>query len=150
MARTVPARGLFAVVSRALILVVDDDTAVLNSLGFVLETEGFEVRAFSDIGELLHADSIREANCLVVDYRMPAMDGFDVLGSLRRRRITAPAILITPRCDETLVGRAVAAGFARVVEKPHLEDELVRAIRELTAQVATLATGPPSPLWRIP
>jgi len=135
MARTVPARGLFAVVSRALILVVDDDTAVLNSLGFMLETEGFEVRAFSDIGELLHADSIHEANCLVVDYLMPAMNGFDVLGSLRRRQITAPAILITPRCDETLVGRAVAAGFARVVEKPHLEDELVRAIRELTAQV---------------
>lgn len=138
--------GFSAVVSRALILVVDDDTAVLNSLGFMLETEGFEVCAFSDIGELLHADSIREANCLVVDYRMPAMNGFDVLRSLRRRRITAPAILITPRCDETLLGRAVAAGFARVVEKPHLEDELVRAIRELTGKSTTLATGPAGPI----
>ena len=137
-------------VSRALILVVDDDTAVLNSLGFMLDTEGFEVCAFSDIGELLRADSVGQANCLVVDYRMPAMDGFDVLRALRRRQITAPAILITPTSDETLVKRAAAAGFARVVEKPHLEDELVGAIRELTAQVATLATGPPSPLWRIP
>ena len=129
-------------VSRALILVVDDDTAVLNSLGFMLETEGFEVCAFSDIGELLHADSIREANCLVVDYLMPAMNGFDVLRSLRRRQITAPAILITARSDETLVGRAVAAGFARVVEKPHLEDELVRAIRELTAQIGDAGDRP--------
>ena len=129
-------------VSRALILVVDDDTAVLNSLGFMLETEGFEVCAFSDIGELLHADSIREANCLVVDYLMPAMNGFDVLRSLRGRQITAPAILITPRCDETLLGRAVAAGFARVVEKPHLEDELVRAIRELTAQIGDAGGRP--------
>ena len=119
-------------VSRALILVVDDDTAVLNSLRFMLATEGFEVRAFSDIGELLHADSIREANCLVVDYRMPAMNGFDVLRALRTRRITAPAILITPTSDETLVGRAAAAGFAKVVEKPHLDDQLVDAIRELT------------------
>ena len=142
--------GFSAVVSRALILVVDDDTAVLNSLGFMLETEGFEVCAFSDIGELLHADSIREANCLVVDYRMPAMNGFDVLRALRRRRITAPAILITPRCDETLLGRAVAAGFARVVEKPHLEDELVRAIRELTAQIGGAGDRPPIRLWRIP
>jgi len=121
-------------ISRALILVVDDDTAVLNSLVFMLETEGFEVCAFSDIGELLHADSIREANCLVVDYRMPAMNGFDVLRALRRRQVTAPAILITARSDKTLVGRAAAAGFARVVEKPHLEDDLVRAIREQTAQ----------------
>ena len=122
-------------VSRALILVVDDDTAVLNSLRFMLATEGFEVRAFSDITELLHADSIREANCLVVDYLMPAMNGFDVLRTLRNRQITAPAILITPRSDETLVGRAIAAGFSQVVEKPHLEDELVDAIRELTAQI---------------
>ena len=122
-------------VSQALILIVDDDAAVLNSLGFMLETEGFEVRAFSDIGELLHADSIHEANCLVVDYRMPAMNGFDVLRSLRKRQITAPAILITARSDKTLVGRAEAAGFARVVEKPLLEDDLVDSIRELTAQV---------------
>jgi len=133
-----------------IVLVVDDDMAVLNSLGFMLETEGFEVRAFSDIGELLHADSIREANCLVVDYRMPAMDGFDVLRSLRRRQITAPAILLTGSSDETVGGRAVAAGFARVVEKPHLEDELVGAIRELTAQIGIPATGPPIRLWRIP
>ncbi len=121
-------------VARAVILLVDDDKAVLNSLGFMLETEGFEVRAFSDIGKLLHADSAHEANCLVVDYRMPAMNGLDVLRSLRTRRITAPAILITAQSDKALVGRAEAAGFARVVEKPLLEDELVGAIRELTAQ----------------
>ena len=45
-----------------------------------------------------------------------AMNGFDVLSSLRSRHITAPAILITSRSDETLVKRAVAAGFAQVVE----------------------------------
>jgi len=125
-----------------IVLVVDDDMAVLNSLGFMLETEGFEVRAFSDIGELLHADSIHEANCLVVDYRMPAMDGFDVLRSLRKRRITAPAILITARSAKKLAGRAAAAGFARVVEMPDLEDELVGAIWELTAQVGDSGERP--------
>ena len=87
---------------------------------------------------------------MVVDYRMPAMDGFDVLRSLRRRRITAPAILITPRSDETLVGRAVAQGFARVVEKPHLEDELVRAIRDLTAQIGNSGDRPANSTMRIP
>lgn len=129
-------------VARAVILVVDDDTAVLNSLGFMLEIEGFEVRAFSDIGELLHADSIHEANCLVVDYLMPVMNGLDVLRSLRKSQITAPAILITARSDKTLIGRAAAAGFARVVEKPHLDDELVGAIRELTAQVGDSGDRP--------
>jgi len=135
---------IFGTVSRAppLIVVVDDDTAVLNSLGFMLEAEGFEVRAFSDIGELLRADSIHEANCLVVDYRMLAMNGFDVLRSLRKRRITAPAILITARSAKKLAGRAAAAGFARVVEMPDLEDELVGAIWELTAQVGDSGERP--------
>jgi FixJ family two-component response regulator len=142
MARTVPARGFAEMISRALILVVDDDTAVLNSFGFMLETEGFEVRAFSDIGELPHADSIRGANCLVVDYLMPTMNGFGVLRSLRRRQITAPPIVLTGSSDKTFVGRGVAAGFARVVEKPDLEDELVRAIRELTAQVGESGDRP--------
>ena len=118
-----------------LIVVVDDDTAVLNSFGFMLEAEGFEVRAFSDIGELLIADSIHEANCLVLDYRMPEMNGFDVLRSLRKRQVAAPAILITTRSDKALVERALAAGFARIVEKPLLEDGLIDTIRELTAQV---------------
>ncbi len=129
-------------VARAVILLVDDDAAVLNSLGFMLEIEGFEVRAFSDIGELFHANSIHEANCLVVDYLMPVMNGLDVLRSLRKSQITAPAILITARSDKTLVGRAAAAGFARVVEKPHLDDELVGAIRELTAQVGDSGDRP--------
>ena len=135
---------IFGTVSRAppLIVVVDDDISVLDSLSFMLEAEGFEVRAFSDIDELLHADSIREAHCLVVDHRMPAGNGFYVLWSLRRRQITAPAILITSRSDETLVKRAAAAGFAQVVEKPHLEDELVGAIRKLTAQIGGAGDRP--------
>jgi two-component system, LuxR family, response regulator FixJ len=125
-----------------LILVIDDDTAVLNSLGFMLEAEGFEVRAFRDIGELLLADFIHEANCLVVDYRMPVMNGFDVLRSLRKMQVAAPAIPITSRSDKTLVGRALAAGFARIVEKPLLEDELIDTIRALTAQVGDAGGQP--------
>ena len=73
---------------------------------------------------------------------MPAGNGFYVLWSLRRRQITAPAILITNRSDETLVKRAAAAGFAQVVEKAHSEDELVNAIRELTSQVGDAGDRP--------
>ena len=73
---------------------------------------------------------------------MPVMNGLDVLRSLRKSQITAPAILITARSDKTLAGRAAAAGFARVVEKPHLDDELVGAIRELTAQVGDSGDRP--------
>ena len=72
-----------------------------------------------------------KADCLIVDYRMPVMNGFDVLLWLRERNVTAPAILITGHPDWMLRSRALAAGFARVVEKPLLENQLVDSIREV-------------------
>jgi CheY-like chemotaxis protein len=62
---------------------------------------------------------------------MPVMNGFDVLQWLREKRVEAPAILITAHPDRMLRGRALAAGFARVVEKPLLDTELVDDIREV-------------------
>jgi two-component system, LuxR family, response regulator FixJ len=114
-----------------LILIVDNDAAVLNSLCFLLETEGFKVRAFGDIGELLSTELMPQADCLILDYCMPVMNGFDVLFWLREKKVTAPAILITAQPDRMLRNRALAAGFARVVEKPLLEDQLVDGIREV-------------------
>jgi two-component system, LuxR family, response regulator FixJ len=118
-----------------LILIVDDDAAVLNSLSFMLETEGFKVCAFGNVGDLIMAKSMPDPDCLVVDYNMPVMNGFDVLQWLREKRVKAPAILITGHPDRMLRGRALAAGFARVVEKPLLDTELVDDIREVMVAV---------------
>jgi FixJ family two-component response regulator len=112
-------------------LIVDDDAAVLNSLGFMLRAEGFEVRTFGDVGELLFADSVPSPDCLIVDYSMPVMNGFDVLHWLREQHITAPAILITGHHDRALHKRALKAGFAKVVEKPLLDFRLADDIREV-------------------
>jgi two-component system, LuxR family, response regulator FixJ len=114
-----------------LILIVDDDAAVLNSLCFLLETEGFEVRAFGEIGELLSTEVMPKPDCLILDHSMPVMNGFDVLFCLREKNIKAPAILITSHPDRMLRNRALAAGFSRVVEKPLLGDQLVDGIREI-------------------
>jgi FixJ family two-component response regulator len=114
-----------------LILVVDDDAAVLNSLGFLLEAEGFEVRTLGDVGELLLAEPMPDPACLILDYCMPVMNGLDVLEWLRGRNIRAPAILITGRLDLKLCSRALAAGFAKVVEKPLLATRLADDIREV-------------------
>ena len=119
--------------SRPVILVVDDDAAVLNSLTFMLETEGFDVRALGDVGELLLAETIPDPDCLVVDYRMPVMNGFDVLYWLRDKKVTAPAILITGHPDPKLHERALAAGFSCVVEKSLLGATLTAGIREVIA-----------------
>jgi len=114
-----------------LILIVDDDAAVLNSLGFLLEAEGFKVRTLGDVGELLLYEGRPDPDCLILDYSMPVMNGLDVLRWLREKKVKAPAILITGHPDCKLCGRALAAGFSKVVEKPLLGTRLADDIREL-------------------
>jgi FixJ family two-component response regulator len=113
-----------------LILIVDDDAAVLNSLGFLLEAEGFKVRTLSDVGMLL-GKPMPDPDCLVLDYSMPVMNGLDVLRWLREKKVKAPAILITDHPASKLSRRALAAGFSKVVEKPLLGTRLADDIREV-------------------
>ena len=113
---------------RYVMLVVDDDSAVRNSLKFILEVEGFQVRVFSSAEELLNEDSLPDPSCLVVDYYMPGMNGLELVAQLRGRDVLIPAILITPAPSENLRNRAAAAGVP-IVEKPLLGSRLLDSIR---------------------
>ena len=116
-----------------LILVVEDDLAVLASLNFMLEVEGFKTCPFDNVIHLLEAERLPEIACLVVDYRMATMNGIELLEHLRRRQILAPAVLIIEHSDEMVRERALAAGFAGVVDKTLLHDNLVNEIRRVLA-----------------
>jgi two-component system response regulator FixJ len=115
--------------SKPTIYVVDDDVGVLGSLQFLLETDGFEVKTFRSATALLNASALAGMDCLVIDYKMPDMNGIDLVGRLRDHHITAPVILITGYPDENIAARAVAAGVEHVVLKPLLGDGLVKQIR---------------------
>lgn len=116
--------------SAHIILVLDDDSAVRNSLRFTLEVEGFEVRDYSSPTELLQQESLPVLSCLVVDYRMPIMDGLELIARLRERNIATPAILITSHPNDALRKRASAAGVP-IVEKPFMGTVLLDRIREV-------------------
>jgi two-component system, LuxR family, response regulator FixJ len=111
------------------VYVVDDDTDVLGSLRFLLETDGFDVQTFRSGAALLNAIARGEVDCLVIDYKMPAMSGIDLASRLRNRDIDTPIILITGYPDENITEKAAAAGIHNVVLKPHLEDSLVNRVR---------------------
>ena len=110
-----------------MILIVDDDPAVRNSLKFSLEVEGFSVRTYSNGAELLREARIPRHGCLVIDYKLPEMSGLDLLTQLRHRQIALPAILITTHPSAVLQARAAAAGVP-LVEKPLLTDALLEGI----------------------
>lgn len=116
---------------RPTVYVVDDDYGVLNSLRFVLETDGFDVGAFKSGSALLDAVASGEADCFVIDYKMPNMSGIELAKRLRNRGIETPIILITGYPDDDILARATAAGIHHVLRKPHVEESLVTHVRSV-------------------
>lgn len=126
-------KGLGAV-TRApeVIIVVDDDRAVRNSLKFSLEMEGFAVRTYADAHELLAETHYPNRGCLILDYKLPKMNGLELLGELRARDVNLPALLITTHPRPALCEEASRAGVL-VVEKPLLGDVLSQSIHRALA-----------------
>jgi FixJ family two-component response regulator len=112
------------------LIVVDDDLALLGALEFALQAEGYRVCSCADAATALRAPT-DELACLVIDYRLPDIDGMDLGQKLRGAGVTAPIILITSNPDARCRARATRDG-AVIVEKPLLGDRLLRQIRALT------------------
>ena len=121
---------------RETVVVVDDDAAVRASLKFALEVEGFNVLLYDGPRAILAADKLPERGCLVVDYRMPAIDGIELIVELRRRNVVLPAILISARVTKGLRDLARGSGLTRVLEKPLSDSALVENIRDALAPLA--------------
>jgi two-component system response regulator FixJ len=117
------------------VFVVDDDLFVLESLRFLLETTGFNVRTFTSGAALLDQVESKQADCFVIDYKMANMNGIDLTTCLHKRNIVAPIILVTGYPDENIASKAAAVGIRDVLIKPHLEDSLVtRVLRVVQAE----------------
>jgi FixJ family two-component response regulator len=111
--------------------VVDDDDAVLGSLRFLLETDGFAVRTFRNATALLNAASPPGADCYVIDYKMPDINGIELACRLRQSDSETPVILITGYPDGNISARASAAGIKDVILKPLLDESLAKCIRRV-------------------
>jgi FixJ family two-component response regulator len=116
---------------RALVAVVEDDQAVLHSLQFTLEAEGWEVCAFERALDALNSRRVLDANCLVIDYVLPDIDGVTLLNALRARGQGAPAVIVASTPSVRCRLDAAAAG-APLIEKPLMGDYLNRRIAEMT------------------
>jgi two-component system, LuxR family, response regulator FixJ len=122
-------------IAKHVILVVDDDEAVRNSLRNMMESQGFEVCAFSNGHDLLNKASLPAIGCLIVDYHMPAMNGLELVSALRGRGASIPAILITGNPTKYVRDRAAAIAVL-VVEKPQLGSYLLDCVRDAIAKHA--------------
>jgi two-component system response regulator FixJ len=122
-------------VGNRLVVVVDDDASIRDSLKVLLELEGFAVSVYSGGVELLEATELPGCACFVIDQDMPGIKGLDLVACLRDRRIAAPMILITSLPSKTVSARAADAGVP-IVEKPLLGNDLLDNIRAAVAATA--------------
>ena len=113
-----------------LLLLVDDDPAVCASLQFSLELEGFVVRSYGSGETLMDEEDLASPSCLVLDYRLPGVDGLSLLQALRERGEACPAVIITSNPSRSIRQRTSNAG-AVLIEKPLLTNGLTAAIRSL-------------------
>ena len=116
--------------SKFVVLVVEDDLAVLNSLTFSLGIEGFKVHGHTTGEELLNSDNLADCDCFIVDQKLPGMSGLELIAKLRDRHIDTPAILITSHPSSWLRKRAEKADIP-IVEKPLLGNTLLDRIQDV-------------------
>ncbi len=121
------------------IYVVDDDEAIRRSLSFMLKTSGFSVRVFAGGIEFLKAVAGLEPGCVLLDVRMPDMDGLEVQRELRARGVLLPVIIMTGHGDVGMAVAAMKAGATDFIEKPFEKAALLEAIEAANAQVVAQA-----------
>lgn len=119
-------------VRRYTILVSDDDPGVRRGLQLLLRAGGYAVSGYTTGSALLADPRAREADCVILDYRMPDIDGLTLLDTLRRQGWRGGAILISGFYDEDLERRARAAGFDQVIAKPMIGRAVLEAVRRST------------------
>ena len=111
-----------------LVHLVDDDEAIRRSVGFMLKTSGFHVRTYENGGELMKSAPDLEPGCILLDIRMPGMDGLEVQNALRDKGVTLPVIIMTGHGDVSLAVQAMKAGAIDFIEKPFEKAVLLSAI----------------------
>jgi two-component system response regulator FixJ len=111
-----------------LIHLVDDDEAIRRSVGFMLKTSGDHVRTYDSGVEFLKGAPNLEAGCILLDVRMPGMDGLEVQAALRDKGVTLPVVIMTGHGDVSLAVQAMKAGAVDFIEKPFEKAVLLSAI----------------------
>jgi FixJ family two-component response regulator len=113
------------------VFVVDDDPSVRKSLARLLRSAGYAVETFASAREFLESESEKPGpTCIVLDVKMPELDGLDLQKELLSRDYTLPIVFITGQGDVPTSVSAMKKGAVDFLCKPFDEGELLQAVRD--------------------
>src|SRR6202161_1246460 len=113
-----------------IVFIVDDDAGVRDAIQGLLKSEGWRSEAFESTEAFLRAKIGEEPSCLVLDVRLPGVNGLEFQKQLADARIHIPIIFITAHGDIPMSVRAMKAGAVEFLTKPFRDQELLDAIQQ--------------------
>jgi FixJ family two-component response regulator len=119
-----------------IVVAVDDDFRVRESLESLVESAGYEPVVFSSAEDFLQSGTLTAATCVITDVRMPGMDGIELQRRIRLVRPELPVIFISAHNSTETRQKALDEGAADFLYKPFNATDLLAAIQ------AALAKGP--------
>jgi FixJ family two-component response regulator len=111
-----------------LISIVDDDDSLRNSLDNLIRSIGFHALGFSSAEAFLSSNQAQDTACLILDMRLPGMNGLDLQRQIVAANWRIPIIFITSHADGDAEARALEAGAVDYLYKPFREEQLLNAI----------------------
>jgi two-component system response regulator FixJ len=118
------------------VFIVDDDAAVRRSLKALLEANGYRAEVFGSAASFLEAYRPNRPGCLIVDLRMPRVNGFGLQAMIRARGLTIPLIFLSAHGDVPAAVHAMRGGALAFIEKSAESDELLERVAEALDQDA--------------
>ena len=112
------------------VFVVDDDPGIRDSARWLLESVGLRVETYDSAQAFLDAYVATRAGCLILDVRLPGMNGLDLLDALRERGATLPVIVVTAFGEVHSTVRAMKGGAIDVMEKPTRDQVLLDRVHQ--------------------
>ena len=116
--------------TQQLVVVIEDDIGMRQALQRWLRASGYRARAFASAEALLQTNGARDADCLVLDVRLPGASGIELYARLGEPR--PPAVFITSHDDAGVRSAVSHVGGAAMLPKPFLGHELTQAIAHAT------------------
>lgn len=116
-------------IETATVFIVDDDEAVRDSMGWLMQSVGLHVETYDSAHAFMEHYSVERPGCLVLDIRMPGMSGLDLQQKLIDEDIQVPVIIISGHGDVPIAVRAMKAGAVDFIEKPFNDQVLLDAVQ---------------------